>query len=452
MKKEQILILELLNDPNYRIEEDGSIFTCIDRGGHITKLWRKVPNKNFICYKHAELSYSRVVFYSFNKVVDSSWIIKHKDKNRFNNHINNLYCPRLAEEIENTAGLKQCTSCLQTKKQTDFNKKIQKVRKNVFFNKICKDCQKIKFQKFYNKNKDSILKKKKERTLQKPKKEKKKSVKWIDPRSPSKLDTQIGLLNRYKKFKCNLCSLEFLDGRCKPLKFCSDRCYILSTYLREKFDNLSLDVIKKGKGIPDNLISMNAKSILAINNIEMFCKDCNNDFYVEACHIKPVSSFCDNSILSEINNLGNLAYLCPNHHAVLDRPRNRLKEVAESRKNRGTKLTSPIDNETIRSRTREGKKSNKYQSIRNHARTKIINSTLPIKCHICSFDQATEICHLKPIADFSPDALLSEVNDLSNLIILCPNHHWQLDNGNLAPEERESINSYIQRFKITQVP
>jgi predicted restriction endonuclease len=24
---------------------------------------------------------------------------------------------------------------------------------------------------------------------------------------------------------------------------------------------------------------------------------------------------------------------------------------------------------------------------------------------------------------------LSEVNDLSNLVYLCPNHHWELDNG-----------------------
>jgi ribosomal protein L19E len=452
MKKEQILILELLNDPDYRIEEDGSVFTCIDRGGHRGNLWRQVPKKKIICYKHSELSYSRVVFYKFNKAVDESWIIKHKDKNQLNNHINNLHCPRLAEEIESSTGLKKCTACLQIKKQSEFNKKIQSTRKTLFLNKICKTCQKLNYQKFYNKNKDLLLKKKKDRTQSKPRKEKNKVRKWVDPRSPPKADVNVGLIDRYKKFTCKLCSIEFLDGRCKPLKFCSDRCYILSTYSKDKFNNLSLIIIKKTKGLPDNLIGMNAKAILVMNNIEKECKECKSTFHSEACHIKPIISFNDNALLSEINSLDNLAYLCPNHHAVLDRPRNRLKEVAESRKDRGTRLHSPIDNETIGSRTREGKKSNKYQSIRNHARTKIINSTLPIKCHICNFDQATEICHLKPIADFPPDALISEVNHLSNLILLCPNHHWKLDNSRLDPDEKAKIDAYIQSFEFTPIP
>ncbi|MBE7514091.1 MAG: HNH endonuclease [Anaerolineales bacterium] len=34
--------------------------------------------------------------------------------------------------------------------------------------------------------------------------------------------------------------------------------------------------------------------------------------------------------------------------------------------------------------------------------------------------------------EFFPDSLLSEINAIDNLMALCPNHHWELDNHLLS--------------------
>ena len=38
-----------------------------------------------------------------------------------------------------------------------------------------------------------------------------------------------------------------------------------------------------------------------------------------------------------------------------------------------------------------------------------------------------DICHIKNVAAFPDDALLSEINASKNLVALCPNHHWEFD-------------------------
>lgn len=53
--------------------------------------------------------------------------------------------------------------------------------------------------------------------------------------------------------------------------------------------------------------------------IPKICKLCGFDRIVELCHIKPISSFSNETLLSEINSLQNLVYLCPNHHSLLDK-------------------------------------------------------------------------------------------------------------------------------------
>lgn len=40
-----------------------------------------------------------------------------------------------------------------------------------------------------------------------------------------------------------------------------------------------------------------------------------------------------------------------------------------------------------------------------------------------------EVCHIKPVNGFSDESLVSEINDINNLVALCPNHHWEFDHG-----------------------
>ena len=42
------------------------------------------------------------------------------------------------------------------------------------------------------------------------------------------------------------------------------------------------------------------------------------------------------------------------------------------------------------------------------------------------------MCHIKAIKDFDDNTTLGEVNDPKNIVVLCPNHHWEFDNDKLS--------------------
>ena len=79
-----------------------------------------------------------------------------------------------------------------------------------------------------------------------------------------------------------------------------------------------------------------------------------------------------------------------------------------------------------------GKKNdaNRYSQIREDARR--TTKDRPKKCVVCGYDKHTEVCHIKEIKKFDPNTLLSVVNDPNNLILLCRNHHWEMDHGLLV--------------------
>ena len=82
--------------------------------------------------------------------------------------------------------------------------------------------------------------------------------------------------------------------------------------------------------------------------------------------------------------------------------------------------------------------SNRYDTIRYNARNTyrdLLNTPL---CENCKYDKHVEICHIKSISSFSKETLVSEVNNRKNIILLCPNCHWEFDRG-LLKIGREGI-------------
>ena len=51
------------------------------------------------------------------------------------------------------------------------------------------------------------------------------------------------------------------------------------------------------------------------------------------------------------------------------------------------------------------------------------------KCIICGYNKHVEIAHIKAVSDFDDSVKIKEINDISNLMALCPNHHWEYDHG-----------------------
>ena len=73
--------------------------------------------------------------------------------------------------------------------------------------------------------------------------------------------------------------------------------------------------------------------------------------------------------------------------------------------------------------------AHKYEKIRQHAKryAKKNNWVMTI-CEKCGYDKHTELCHRKPIYSFLETSILKEINCRENIIFLCPNCHWELDN------------------------
>ena len=80
--------------------------------------------------------------------------------------------------------------------------------------------------------------------------------------------------------------------------------------------------------------------------------------------------------------------------------------------------------------------------IRKHADQIFENSGTERKCWLCGYDKHIEIAHIKAVADFDDSSLISEINDIHNLIPLCPNHHWEFDHNCLSEENLNKIKKY----------
>ena len=71
--------------------------------------------------------------------------------------------------------------------------------------------------------------------------------------------------------------------------------------------------------------SLRYNAINVLKDRSKICVNCGYDKAVDCCHIKPVSSFKKESLLSEINHPTNLIFLCKNCHWEFDHGMLKLK-------------------------------------------------------------------------------------------------------------------------------
>lgn len=72
-----------------------------------------------------------------------------------------------------------------------------------------------------------------------------------------------------------------------------------------------------------------------------------------------------------------------------------------------------------------------YNLVRARARSVI--ARLGIKaCQTCGYDRHVEVAHKKPIGSFPPETPIDEINAPENLLVLCPNCHWEFDHPIVA--------------------
>lgn len=56
----------------------------------------------------------------------------------------------------------------------------------------------------------------------------------------------------------------------------------------------------------------------------------------------------------------------------------------------------------------------------------------PMVCAMCGYDLHVDVCHIRDVAAFPPNATLGEANATINLIALDKRCHWEFDHGYLV--------------------
>lgn len=84
------------------------------------------------------------------------------------------------------------------------------------------------------------------------------------------------------------------------------------------------------------------------------------------------------------------------------------------------------------------KKAIRQAQVYNYLRQKsrqIALATILMRCQVCHYDIHVDVCHIAALASLSDDTLVKNAVCAENFVILCKNHHWELDHGHLTIAE-----------------
>lgn len=172
---------------------------------------------------------------------------------------------------------------------------------------------------------------------------------------------------------------------------------------------------------------------VCINCGEIIKIPCNGIIF-EIKSKKFCNSACANTFLSiKRKEVRKYKYRCTDCGCVLKRRKLRCNECNE-------KISPKY--ETIKDALyHKHHKASGFAYIRWNARSKLLKNREYL-CEYCGYSKIVECCHLKPITSFSLDTKIEEVNDLDNLLFMCPNHHWEMEHLGLKFEEIMSSEYY----------
>jgi len=112
---------------------------------------------------------------------------------------------------------------------------------------------------------------------------------------------------------------------------------------------------------------------------------------------------------------------------------------------------NPLSENQTYGQIKLGTKYQKNSRVRMHARKKYLNSGLPKHCVVCGYSKHIDVCHVKDISSFPDDALIKEINDFSNLVALCKNHHWEFDKKSMSYDDILKVEVYFSEILPTGV-
>ena len=170
------------------------------------------------------------------------------------------------------------------------------------------------------------------------------------------------------------------------------------------------------------------------------CKSCSKEFNKHLAEIKATkNNFCSRSCAATFNNKGKqknppIQRKCKHCEESFFANKANKKSVTlcSSCRNIFDNRTEFLKTVTIGEYQSLPSVKGKHPSWKNsHIRilNRLWNHELSEKpCAKCGYDKHVELCHIKPITQFSPETTIGEVNAPDNNIQLCRNCHWELDN------------------------
>lgn len=144
--------------------------------------------------------------------------------------------------------------------------------------------------------------------------------------------------------------------------------------------------------------------------------------------------FCSRSCAATVNNKIYIKSKPKHNCIVCNIPVSaRKKYCTECKKQKLEALDKTLQEVTYNDHHR----SSAYALIRSRARS-IFNRS-DKKCTVCNYSKHVEVAHIKAISTFPLETRISVINSKANLILLCPNHHWEFDHNLLSEGDLEKI-------------
>lgn len=153
--------------------------------------------------------------------------------------------------------------------------------------------------------------------------------------------------------------------------------------------------------------------------MKVTCVKCAKEFEKTASHIKhSPRHFCSRSCSASVNNLGR------------QRNKPKPKKVRKLPTSQEIKLMTIAD---YQSRLSVAGKHPSWLNSHIRVFNRSWNSQLrKLPCQFCGYSTHVELAHIKAVSSFASSTTLEEVNHPSNVLVLCPNHHWEFDSGILS--------------------
>lgn len=136
--------------------------------------------------------------------------------------------------------------------------------------------------------------------------------------------------------------------------------------------------------------------------------------------------FCNHTCAAKYNNLG------ANSPNRLRAKPPKLCDMCDQRIERKSTRCMPCRSIASKERIENSSRIGVVRTVLSeHARSVLFRDGI-IPCVMCGYTFVVEAAHLKAVKDFPRNAIIKEVNDRSNLVPLCPNHHLEFDRGKLS--------------------